>query len=615
MKLRVVAAVALAIVPTMVANAFYQEPYQKAYGFLADMMDRYNRTFDVYTDDGAAGNHFFALGMMPDETAGVTMDLESRNSPYSGATCIKCTYEPARPHWGGFYFLNGTLEGDETTPQLNWGTKPDAGVNLEGADRVTFWARGAKGGERVQFFVGGVGWKCDYKGNSVTSDAAYPDSLPKITTGYVTLSNTWQKYSIDVRGKNLKNVLGGFGWAADSQRNRNREIAFFIDDIKWNEPRPDDMRLLVSYETDSTRDVFDVVMQSVAFTYDNSIAILSLLARGQTDDVRRARILASSLAYATRNDRFYSDRRIRNAYSGGDLSCVPGWSPNGKARTARLPVFINQETGACNEDRVMVGTHTGNAAWAMIALTTAFQKLGDRKFLTAAQSLAEWVEANCRDERGAGGYSGGFEGWEPVAEKVQWKSTEHNIDLYVAFTRLYQATWDLKWKARADYARKFVESMWDDKEGKFWTGTADDGVQPYREVVPIDVQAWAILAMPDSRQKYARGLDYAEKHGYVRGGYDFNTDRDGIWYEGTAHMAAAYRAIGRTEKATSILGLLESAQTLSGAIPSASTDGLTTGFGLSLESTKDLMFYNRGHVGATAWYLLAKMGTNPFWIR
>ena len=41
---------------------------------------------------------------------------------------------------------------------------------------------------------------------------------------------------------------------------------------------------------------------------------------------------------------------------------------------------------------------------------------------------------------------------------------------------LHLITDDAKWHDRADHARQFVLSMWDPVEGKFWTGTLDDGV-------------------------------------------------------------------------------------------------------------------------------------------
>ncbi|RLB08494.1 MAG: hypothetical protein DRG39_08755, partial [Deltaproteobacteria bacterium] len=69
-------------------------------------------------------------------------------------------------------------------------------------------------------------------------------------------------------------------------------------------------------------------------------------------------------------------------------------------------------------------------------------------------TLGEWIEENCKDIRGTGGYTGGYRGWEKTANnpqgqtKILSKSTEHNINVYVAFSRLYKLTGDKKWKER-----------------------------------------------------------------------------------------------------------------------------------------------------------------------
>ena len=49
--------------------------------------------------------------------------------------------------WGGVVWQN---------PANNWGDKP-GGWNLTGAKKLSFWARGDKGGEKVTFLFGLVG--------------------------------------------------------------------------------------------------------------------------------------------------------------------------------------------------------------------------------------------------------------------------------------------------------------------------------------------------------------------------------------------------------------------------------------------------------------------------
>ncbi len=588
--------------------------FDLAMDYLTGTMDTFHNTFDVYTDLSAAGNHFPTLTMVPDDNTRVGMDQCCIENPFSGSTCIQCTFQSQGNNYGGYYFLNGILTGDETEPQANWGDEPGAGFDLSGAAGITFYARGKTGSEKVEFFVGGVGWKVDWQGNSTTPEKPFPDSFPKVRTGVFTLGKEWKQYTIDLQGQDLSYVLSGFGWVVTAADNNYKNITFYIDEIQWVKPRLEELRLLVSYETDATQEAFDVVMRNVAFSYDNALALLAFLASGTEDDLNRAATLADGLVHAIHNDRYYTGKWLRNAYMGGDLKQFPGWTPNNHEETARMPGFWDCEDETWYEDSFQVSTHTGNVAWVIIALLSSYKIFGDNDYLQAATELAEWVEFHCKDTRGNNGYTGGYEGWEPDADTLLYKSTEHNLDLYVVFQRLFEITSDDTWRQRAVHAETFIKSMWDETEGKFYTGTDNTGVKVNDEVIPLDAQTWAVLAFCEKPELYTDALEYAEVYHRVGEGYDFNTDRDGIWYEGTAQMAVAYQAVGNVEKANACITAVEKAQFENGAIPAASRDGLTTGFYLSSSDNSQWLYYKRGHVGATAWYMLAKQGVNPYWI-
>ena len=588
--------------------------FDLAVDYLTTAMDAFHNTFDVYTDLSAAGNHFPALTMVPDENARVGMDQCCTENPFSGSTCIECTFQSQGNNYGGYYFLNGVLTGDETGPQANWGDEPDAGFDLNGAANITFYARGKTGGEKVEFFVGGVGWKVDWQGNSTIPEKPFPDSFPKVRTGVFTLGKVWKQYTIDLQGQDLSYVLSGFGWVATAADNNDKNITFYIDEVQWDKSRLEELRLLVSYETEATPEAFDVVMRNVAFSYDNALALLAFLASGTEDDLDRAALLADGLVHAIHNDRYYRGKWLRNAYMGGDLKQFPGWTPNNHEETARMPGFWDCEDEAWYEDIFQVSTHTGNVAWVIISLLSSYQIFGDNNYLQTAAELAEWVEFHCKDTRGNGGYTGGYEGWEPDADTLRYKSTEHNLDLYVVFQRLYEITSDDTWRQRAAHAETFIKSMWDETEGKFYTGTDNTGINVNDTVIPLDAQSWAVLAFREEPGLYSKGLEYADMNHRVGEGYDFNTDRDGIWYEGTAQMAAAYQVVGDIEKANACITAVEKAQYENGAIPAASRDGLTTGFYLSSSNNEPWLYYKRRHVGATAWYIFAREGVNPYWI-
>ncbi len=582
-----------------------------AYQHIYEIMDRYHQTFDVYTDLSAAGNHFVTYGAMGDVDK-LAINPGCKISPHSGDTCFENSFTADGNNWGGWYFMNGVLEGVETQPKPNWGEYSYAGVNLTGATRLTFWARGAKGGEQVEFFVFGVGR------NATTGKPIkpYPDSSPKISLGYRTLSKNWTQYTIGLTGRNLSYVLGGFGWVTNAPKNNNKNITFYLDDIRYNKKRLNESRFLVSYETIPSSNDFDMVLKNVAFTYDNALALIALLARGRAEDIKRARLIADAFLYAIDNDRFFTDGRLRDTYQGGDLVLPPGWTPNGNEDTVRMPGWWDPDDNTWYEDKGFVGTSTGNLAWAMIALLSYYEQVGDSNYLDAAKVLGEWIEANTRDTKGAGGYIGGYEGWEATSNnpqgqtKLPWKSTEHNIDVYVAFMRLYELTGKPNWLSGALHAQTFVEAMWDANEGHFWTGTLNDGITPNKSNIPLDIQAWAVMAMDG----YDSALSWAENNCYTEAddfnGFDFNNDKDGIWFEGTAQMAVAYQINEEPNKADFCLSELRKAQKSATnnngkGIVAASHDGVTTGF--------DWEYFSRLHIGATAWYIFAEMEYNPYW--
>jgi len=583
-------------------------PPDETYAYLARRMDQYHRTFYVYGDFLSGGNHFHERGFVGAEEAIASippMEENCRESPASGLTCIKCSFNGRASDWGGWTFLSGAFEANATAPMQNWGDIAGAGYDLRGATQLTFMARGRHGGERVEFYCFGVG-RAPFTGRK---QKPHPDSSPKRTLGCVTLSNTWQSYSIDLSGADLRNVLLGFGWTTTAARNRGRDIVFYIDSIQFDLPRPQDPHFVLSYETTGTTNMFDLVMRNVSFVYDNALALLAFLA---AEDLPRARLIADAMVYAQDHDRYFSDGRLRNAYQAGDLTLPPGWQPRGRTGTVRIPGWYDHERGKWLEDSMQVGTHAGNMAWAILALLAFHEKAGGEQYLASAERLGEWVEQHCRDERGAGGYTGGYDGWEPDQTRLLYKSTEHNIDLFVAFERLFLVTGRKAWHERALHARDFALAMWDDSDGKFWTGTTDDGRTVFTDVVPLDCQTWSILALQHLDPSVLRALDFVESRLKVRHGFDFNEDRDGVWMEGTAQMASALYQAGRRDQADEIVNWLRVVRMPSGAVAATDRDRVTTGFQLS--DGNPWLYFRRPHIGATSWLLLAERRVNPFWL-
>ena len=131
---------------------------------------------------------FHASGWMGN-TADLTLNSAFSEHPFAGKACVKIEYKPRIPNtlgWAGIYWQY---------PVNNWGTEKGR-TNLKGAKKVTFYARGAKGGETVIFRVGGLRGK-DYSDTDMSQEK-------------ITLTNEWQQYSINLRGKDMSHIIGGF---------------------------------------------------------------------------------------------------------------------------------------------------------------------------------------------------------------------------------------------------------------------------------------------------------------------------------------------------------------------------------------------------------------------
>ncbi|MBK8045920.1 MAG: hypothetical protein IPK16_01550 [Anaerolineales bacterium] len=351
-------------------------------------------------------------------------------------------------------------------------------------------------------------------------------------------------------------------------------------------------------------------LRNVAFSYDNALALMAFTAAG---DWRRAGLLADAFVYAQQHDRIYGDGRLRNAYQAGDLVLPPGWKPNHRIGTVRMPGWWDASKQNWFEDIQQVSSYDGDMAWVLLALINYYDARGGEQYRNAAIALGEWIEDNTRSASGPGGYTGGVRGWETDPANVTWKSTEHNLDLMVAFARLAIATGDPKWWERSDHARQLVDAMWNAAAGHYWTGTQEDGATPNQQAIPLDAQSWATLAFGPNPQT-RRAIDFATTNHLVTAsgfsGFDFDTDRDQPWFEGTGQMALAYNVLGRTDEATHVRDELRKVQIAAPnandmGIVAATRDGLTTGFGWE--------YFNRLHVGATGWFIFQELGYNPYW--
>ncbi|MBU1121876.1 MAG: hypothetical protein ABIH71_01850 [Candidatus Omnitrophota bacterium] len=173
-----------------------------------------NLPFYIYADATSLDNHFIPSGWMP-ATAASDLKLNTKweNYPFSGSSCIRIEYKnTSGTRWAGVYWQQ---------PANNWGTVPNVGYSLQNATKLTFWARGEKGGEVInEFKMGGIA-----SGEHIDSDSA--------GIGPVQLTKEWKKFEIDLRGRDLSYVIGGFCWATNIDVNDPEGIVFYIDEMKY----------------------------------------------------------------------------------------------------------------------------------------------------------------------------------------------------------------------------------------------------------------------------------------------------------------------------------------------------------------------------------------------
>ena len=165
----------------------------------------------------AAG--FAPTGWMGDATSKGSVQFEAHDpvGPHSPPDSQRWTYIPDRAGsgWAAIAWQ---------FPASNWGDKPGKDWSTRGFTRVTVWARGRRNSRgslpRVQFKAGGC----------TTPGRKYAASF-EVDGGFVTLTEEWNLYSLDLKGKNLSQVIAAFvlvfeGGASDGE-------TVFLDDITY----------------------------------------------------------------------------------------------------------------------------------------------------------------------------------------------------------------------------------------------------------------------------------------------------------------------------------------------------------------------------------------------
>jgi hypothetical protein len=418
----------------------------------------------------------------------------------------------------------------------------------------------------------------------------------------------------------------------------------------------DALRLLQSYNNESG-------LMTTAFVYDNALAAIAFLANPTRDNVRRAKLIGDALLFIQAADDTFPDGRIRQAYAAGPMQFYGGGT---------IFTGLAREDGkaAIMAPFGFTGSAVGDVAWAALALAQLYKHTRVQKYLDGSVKAALWI-ADKRSPFAFGGYHGGLQGDGVTPQR--WCSTEHNTDTYALFTLLQKLTRDRAWGTRAAVALDFVRKMWNPSGRFFWTGTVggnpqEDPNEINKGIIPEDVQTWANLALRDRHYYGANdwvvrnlwntdsgagsqlpdgvsisGVTFSDQAKILTGTVpngDTPNDRNAVWLEGNGHLAAALLDRCRDSDRGVALQLLRQTVIAQEKVGAGQTVGLTgdpnggrlsnpgeggsfTGTVLpansgivAASSAFDTGFlfgyFQRQHVGATAWFLMASLGFNPF---
>jgi len=103
----------------------------------------------------------------------------------------------------------------------NEGEAPGDDLSKAGYRKISFWAKGAAGGEVVEFRAGGLG----------NIKTRYRDSFD-VTAGKIKLGTSWAEYSIYVKDVDLSSVMTPFCALMHREDNPNQTV-IFIDDLQY----------------------------------------------------------------------------------------------------------------------------------------------------------------------------------------------------------------------------------------------------------------------------------------------------------------------------------------------------------------------------------------------
>ena len=295
----------------------------------------------------------------------------------------------------------------------------------------------------------------------------------------------------------------------------------------------------------------------ICYTYDQAVAAIAFLAKADNTNARRVLDAMKIL-------------------QGSDGSWYTAYFGNGSVQESQR--------------------HVGPVMWMALAVASYERRTGDIiRYRSMAQKAINWC---LQFQQPDGGINGGL---DFSGNPLTWASVEHNEDAYAALSYFGDTT-------HAAQVKSFIDNAgWDAANNRFFAGRNDPND-------PLDVNPWGVSALGASgTHDYRRAVDYALSHHRTTqtatlgsrtptvDGFDFNSDRNDVWLEGTAQMVVAFKVATRLSEANYFRDQIILAQDSDGGVP-YSLKGTNNGYFTMLTDKA---------VASSSWLIFASDGINP----
>lgn len=161
---------------------------------------------------------FVPSGWMGDVGA-LKVDIASKERPHSAPYCQKWSFSPKA---GGAGWAAVAWQ----YPENNWGSQSGKDFTGRGFREVSVWARGVKD----QF---GNFPKVQFKAGGATNPAEPKKASFEVTGDFVTLGEDWKHFTLDLRGRDLSQVIAAFVVVLRAQDVGPSGATFYLDDIEY----------------------------------------------------------------------------------------------------------------------------------------------------------------------------------------------------------------------------------------------------------------------------------------------------------------------------------------------------------------------------------------------